>query len=265
MSDNKTHFGYQTVDEQEKAGKVAEVFHSVAKNYDIMNDVMSGGLHRVWKHFTINTARLNKGDKVLDIAGGTGDLSRGWAKRVGKTGEVWLTDINSSMLGVGRDRLLNEGVILPVSLADAEKLPFPDEYFDCIQVAGTNGKTSTTRFSAAILRGEGLKTALYTSPQLVRYPERLVERYGLTASVTEPMDGVSVLEGVARRRGLRMRGGAPDLEKAALVLLQDYRDGKLGRISLETPETRRLMLARAETVDRNDARVDAEGEGGSTA
>ena len=100
---------------------------------------------------------------------------------------------------------------------------------------------------------------------LVRYPERLVERYGLTASVTEPMDGVSVLEGVARRRGLRMRGGAPDLEKAALVLLQDYRDGKLGRISLETPETRRLMLARAETVDRNDARVDAEGEGGSTA
>ena len=107
MSDNKTHFGYQTVDEQEKAGKVAEVFHSVAKNYDIMNDVMSGGLHRVWKHFTINTARLNKGDKVLDIAGGTGDLSRGWARRVGKTGEVWLTDINSSMLGVGRDRLLN--------------------------------------------------------------------------------------------------------------------------------------------------------------
>ena len=135
MSDNKTHFGYQTVDEQEKAGKVAEVFHSVAKNYDIMNDVMSGGLHRVWKHFTINTARLNKGDKVLDIAGGTGDLSRGWARRVGKTGEVWLTDINSSMLGVGRDRLLNEGVILPVSLADAEKLPFPDNYFNLVSVA----------------------------------------------------------------------------------------------------------------------------------
>ena len=109
MSDHKTHFGFSTVDEDEKAGKVAEVFHSVAKNYDIMNDVMSGGLHRVWKHFTINTARLKKGDKVLDIAGGTGDLSRGWAKRVGKEGEVWLTDINSSMLTVGRDRLLNEG------------------------------------------------------------------------------------------------------------------------------------------------------------
>ena len=101
MSDNKTHFGFKTVDENEKADKVAEVFHSVASNYDVMNDVMSVGLHRVWKHFTINTARLNKGDKVLDIAGGTGDLSRGWSKRVGKTGEVWLTDINSSMLSVG--------------------------------------------------------------------------------------------------------------------------------------------------------------------
>lgn len=135
MSDNKTHFGYQTVNESEKAGKVAEVFHSVAKNYDIMNDVMSAGLHRVWKHFTINTARLRKGDKVLDIAGGTGDLSRGWAKRVGKEGEVWLTDINSSMLTVGRDRLLNEGTILPVALADAEKLPFPSNYFNLVSVA----------------------------------------------------------------------------------------------------------------------------------
>ena len=90
MTDQKTHFGYQTVNESEKAGKVAQVFHSVAKNYDIMNDVMSGGLHRVWKHFTINTARVPQGGKVLDIAGGTGDLSRGWAKRVGKEGEVWL-------------------------------------------------------------------------------------------------------------------------------------------------------------------------------
>ena len=135
MSDNKTHFGYQTVDENEKAGKVAGVFHSVAQNYDIMNDVMSGGLHRVWKHFTINTAPLRKGDKVLDIAGGTGDLSRGWAKRVGKEGEVWLTDINSSMLTVGRDRLFNEGLILPVSLADAEKLPFPDNYFNLVSVS----------------------------------------------------------------------------------------------------------------------------------
>lgn len=130
-----THFGYQTVNENDKAGKVADVFHSVAKKYDIMNDVMSVGLHRVWKSFTLNTAGVRHGAKVLDIAGGTGDLARGWAKRVGNTGEVWLTDINSSMLTVGRDRLLNEGKILPVALADAEKLPFPDNYFDLVSVA----------------------------------------------------------------------------------------------------------------------------------
>lgn len=135
MTDKQTHFGYHTVNESEKAAKVAEVFHSVAKKYDIMNDVMSGGLHRVWKHFTITTARVPKGGKVLDIAGGTGDLSRGWAKRVGKDGEVWLTDINSSMLGVGRDRLLNEGLLLPVAVCDAEKLPFPDNYFDLVSVS----------------------------------------------------------------------------------------------------------------------------------
>lgn len=133
--DQQTHFGYQTVPESEKAGRVAQVFHSVAKNYDLMNDVMSGGLHRVWKHFTVHTARVPKGGKVLDIAGGTGDLSRGWAKRVGKTGEVWLTDINSSMLTVGRDRLLDEGLILPVAVCDAEQLPFPDNYFDLVSVS----------------------------------------------------------------------------------------------------------------------------------
>ncbi|WP_024303910.1 bifunctional demethylmenaquinone methyltransferase/2-methoxy-6-polyprenyl-1,4-benzoquinol methylase UbiE [Pseudogulbenkiania sp. MAI-1] len=133
--DKQTHFGFKTVDESEKAGKVAEVFHSVAKKYDVMNDLMSGGLHRVWKHFTLNTAGVKPGDKVLDIAGGTGDLSRGWAQRVGKTGEVWLTDINSSMLTVGRDRLLDEGIVLPVALADGEKLPFPDNYFNLVSVA----------------------------------------------------------------------------------------------------------------------------------
>lgn len=135
MNEEKTHFGYQSVNESEKAGKVADVFHSVAPKYDIMNDVMSGGLHRVWKFFTLNTAHVKPGAKVLDIAGGTGDLARGWAKRVGKSGEVWLTDINSSMLTVGRDRLLNEGNILPVALCDAEKLPFPDNYFDLVSVA----------------------------------------------------------------------------------------------------------------------------------
>ena len=133
--DQETHFGFKTVAESEKAGKVADVFHSVAKKYDVMNDLMSGGLHRVWKHFTLTTSGVKPGDKVLDIAGGTGDLARGWSKRVGKKGEVWLTDINSSMLTVGRDRLLDDGLILPVSLADAEKLPFPDNYFDAVSVA----------------------------------------------------------------------------------------------------------------------------------
>lgn len=153
MSEHKTDFGYQTVDETEKAGKVAEVFHSVAKNYDIMNDVMSMGLHRLWKRFTIGTAPLHKGDKVLDIAGGTGDLSRSWAKRVGKTGEVWLTDINSSMLTVGRDRLLNEGLALPAALCDAEQLPFPDNYFHLVSVAfGLRNMTHKDRALAEMYR-----------------------------------------------------------------------------------------------------------------
>ena len=133
--DQQTHFGFDTVEESQKAGRVAGVFHSVAHNYDVMNDVMSGGMHRLWKRFTLGTAGVRAGQKVLDIAGGTGDLARGWAKQVGATGEVWLTDINSSMLTLERDRLLDEGVVLPVALADAEKLPFPDRYFDVVSVA----------------------------------------------------------------------------------------------------------------------------------
>lgn len=131
----QTHFGYQTVDEEEKVHKVAEVFHSVAGKYDIMNDLMSAGLHRVWKVFTIAQAAVRPGYKVLDIAGGTGDLAKAFAKQVGSTGEVWLTDINESMLRVGRDRLLNKGLPIPTALCDAEKLPFPDNYFDRVTVA----------------------------------------------------------------------------------------------------------------------------------
>ncbi len=130
-----THFGFKTVAEGEKASKVAEVFHSVASRYDVMNDLMSGGLHRIWKAFTIRQADVRSGMKVLDIAGGTGDLARAFAKRAGQTGEVWLTDINESMLRVGRDRLADRGMLLPVSVCDAEKLPFPDAYFDRVSVA----------------------------------------------------------------------------------------------------------------------------------
>lgn len=132
---SKTHFGYQTVDEEEKANKVAGVFHSVASRYDVMNDLMSAGMHRVWKAFTIGQARVRPGYKVLDIAGGTGDLAKAFARQAGESGEVWLTDINASMLRVGRDRLLDAGLVTPALQCDAERIPFPDNYFDVVSVA----------------------------------------------------------------------------------------------------------------------------------
>lgn len=130
-----THFGFKTVAESEKAAKVAQVFHSVASRYDVMNDLMSAGLHRIWKAFTVARADVRPGMKVLDIAGGTGDLTRAFARKAGPSGQVWLTDINESMLRVGRDRLLDDGLVLPVSVCDAEKLPFPNGYFDRVSVA----------------------------------------------------------------------------------------------------------------------------------
>ncbi|MPS49625.1 bifunctional demethylmenaquinone methyltransferase/2-methoxy-6-polyprenyl-1,4-benzoquinol methylase UbiE [Methylobacillus sp.] len=136
MSDNtKTHFGFQTVDEREKARKVGEVFHSVARKYDLMNDVMSAGLHRAWKRFTVEVSGVRPGDRVLDVAGGSGDLSRLFSNKVGQSGQVILTDINASMLAVGRDRLIDDGKAVPALQCDAEKLPFPDEHFDCVIVA----------------------------------------------------------------------------------------------------------------------------------
>ena len=130
-----THFGFKTVDEQEKARHVKSVFDSVAPNYDIMNDLMSGGLHRLWKRYTIAVANPQPGQAVLDIAGGTGDLSSAFARKVGSTGQVVHTDINEAMLREGRDRLLNEGLVLPSLVCDAEKLPFADESFHIVSVA----------------------------------------------------------------------------------------------------------------------------------
>ena len=136
---SKTHFGYQSVDETEKAGKVAEVFHSVASKYDVMNDFMSFGLHRVWKKITIARAQVRPGQRVLDIAGGTGDLAAAFAKAAqwgsNPEAQVWLSDINASMLGVGRDRLLDRGMALPCIQFDAEQIPFPNNHFDVVTVA----------------------------------------------------------------------------------------------------------------------------------
>ena len=130
-----THFGFNTVSEAEKARKVAGVFDSVAERYNLMNDLMSAGMHRLWKRFAVQASGIKEGGRVLDIAGGTADLSALFVQQAGENGEVWLTDINNSMLTIGRDRLLDEGAAVPVAQCDAEKLPFPGNYFDCVSVA----------------------------------------------------------------------------------------------------------------------------------
>jgi demethylmenaquinone methyltransferase/2-methoxy-6-polyprenyl-1,4-benzoquinol methylase len=131
----QTHFGYQSVDETDKARRVRGVFDSVASRYDIMNDVLSMGLHRAWKAYTVAVANVQPGMQVLDIAGGTGDLARAFAQRAGEQGRVVLTDINESMLRTGRDRLLDAGLLLPTAACDAEQLPFADASFDLVSVA----------------------------------------------------------------------------------------------------------------------------------
>ena len=135
--DNTTHFGYQTVATEEKADKVRGVFDSVASRYDIMNDLMSAGLHRLWKRYTIDQSGVRPGDVVLDLAGGTGDLARAFAKKVGPEGHVVLADINAAMLAQGRSRLVDAGVAGNVTIAqvDAQDLPFADSTFDCITMA----------------------------------------------------------------------------------------------------------------------------------
>jgi len=131
----QTHFGFETVDEQEKAQRVRGVFDSVASKYDLMNDLMSMGMHRAWKAYTVALAHVRPGDRVLDIAGGTGDLTRSFARQVGEQGVVVHTDINEAMLRTGRDRMLDDGLCLPTVACDAEHLPFPSESFDLVSVA----------------------------------------------------------------------------------------------------------------------------------
>lgn len=150
MTRQNTHFGYKTVSVEEKAGHVRGVFDSVANRYDIMNDLMSGGLHRLWKRFTVERAAVRRGHTVLDLAGGTGDLARKFARQVGASGRVVLADINHAMLVQGRRRLIDAGVAGNLSIAqvDAEALPFASDSFDCITIAF--GLRNVTRQDAAL-------------------------------------------------------------------------------------------------------------------
>ena len=173
MNEKKTtHFGFEEVAVDEKAGRVADVFHSVAAKYDVMNDLMSGGIHRLWKRFTIEVSAVRSGHKVLDIAGGTGDLSYQFAKRVGSEGLVVLADINESMLNVGRDRLIDRGAAgnIQFAQADAQYLPFPDNTFDCITIAfGLRNVTDKDLALRAMLRvlkpGGRLLVLEFSKPQ----------------------------------------------------------------------------------------------------
>ena len=154
-----THFGFQSVDEREKAGRVRGVFDSVASRYDVMNDLMSMGLHRAWKAYTVMVADIRPGHRVLDIAGGTGDLALAFSKRVGPSGQVVHTDINEAMLRTGRERLLDLGVVLPTMVCDAELLPFPDACFDRVSVAfglrNMTHKDQALREMARVLKPNG--------------------------------------------------------------------------------------------------------------
>ncbi|HSU64758.1 MAG TPA: class I SAM-dependent methyltransferase [Burkholderiales bacterium] len=144
----RVDFGYEDIAEPEKAARVGEVFDRVAERYDLMNDLMSLGLHRVWKSFAIKLARPRPGERMLDVASGSGDLARALVRRVAPSGEVWLTDVNRRMLQRGRDRLLDSGALAPAVQCDAERLPFAAGYFDCVTVGF--GLRNMTRKDAAL-------------------------------------------------------------------------------------------------------------------
>lgn len=185
--DDTTHFGYQTVDRDEKAGKVGEVFDSVAARYDLMNDLMSLGIHRLWKRYTIEQSAVRPGQSVLDIAGGTGDLAASFAKRVGKQGHVMLADINASMLSVGRTRLTNRGIIgnIDYTQANAECLPFADDTFDCVTIAfglrNVTDKNKALESMYRVLKPGGRLLILEFSKPVVPLLEKVYDAYSFTA------------------------------------------------------------------------------------
>jgi len=188
MSDNNTtHFGYKTVDAKDKVKLVAGVFHSVAAKYDLMNDLMSGGVHRLWKRFTIELSGVRPGNKVLDIAGGTGDLTAKFSRIVGRDGKVVLADINDSMLKVGRDKLIDKGIVGNVEYvqANAECLPFPDNYFDCVSIAfglrNVTDKEAALRSMFRVLKPGGRLLILEFSKPQSAVLGKLYDTYSFTA------------------------------------------------------------------------------------
>lgn len=183
MNDKTTHFGYEDVSWDEKQGKVAGVFHSVAQKYDIMNDLMSMGVHRLWKRLTIELSGVRKGQRVLDIAGGTGDLAAKFSRLVGPEGEVILADINDSMLKVGRDRLADKGIAGNIQFvqANAQCLPFADDHFDCITIAfglrNVTDKDEALRSMYRVLKPGGQLMVLEFSKPTVKALNPIYDTY----------------------------------------------------------------------------------------
>jgi len=184
MNDKKTtHFGFKEVEADAKAGMVADVFHSVASRYDLMNDLMSGGIHRIWKRFTIELSGVRKGDAVLDIAGGTGDLAARFSRIVGPEGRVILADINDSMLRAGRDKLIDTGHHGNIEFvqADAQYLPFPDDSFDCITIAfglrNVTDKETALRSMLRVLKPGGRLLVLEFSKPRNEFLNRVYDTY----------------------------------------------------------------------------------------
>lgn len=183
MSEDTTHFGYKTVNTEEKASMVADVFHSVADQYDIMNDLMSFGIHRLWKRYAIALSGVRPGHKVLDLAGGTGDLTKLMASRVGESGKVVLSDINHSMMSVGRERLINEGIISNVEFvqANAEELPFPKQSFDLVTMAfglrNVTDKDKALRSIQSVIKPGGRLLVLEFSKPLSKTLNSIYDQY----------------------------------------------------------------------------------------